>query len=120
VVESDQKGRGYEVGKGEYVEGRKGGTGGRSGREQPHHRHRQALCRGTRSTGDTSIILTIYRAPMEKAGVDAFAVIRDAMKDKDRVALGAHRIVEPGARHRDRAARQRVARHHAALPLRTA
>ncbi len=38
-----------------------------------------------------------YIAPDGKAGVDAFAVIRDAMKDKDRVALA--RIVLTNREH---------------------
>ena len=56
-----------------------------------------------------------YVAPGGKVGRYAFAVIRDAMKDKDRVALAkiviANRehVIAPGA------ARQGPARHHAAL-----
>ena len=55
-----------------------------------------ALCRGTRSTSATSIN-PYYIAPDGKAGVDAFAVIRDAMKDQDRVALA--RIVLTNREH---------------------
>jgi DNA end-binding protein Ku len=41
VVEGDQKARGYELRKGEYVEVEKGRAGRRPDRKQPHHRHRQ-------------------------------------------------------------------------------
>src|SRR6195952_2944635 len=47
VVESDQKGRGYEVSKGEYGGGEKEGAGSLSGREKPPHRHGQ-FCPGSR------------------------------------------------------------------------
>ncbi|MEY9655955.1 Ku protein [Bradyrhizobium ottawaense] len=41
VVESDQKGRGYELRKGKYVEIEPGGARGGPDREQPYHRHRE-------------------------------------------------------------------------------
>src|ERR1700754_5202562 len=68
VVESDQKGRGYELSKGKYVE--------------IDHRY---------------LTPPYYIVPDGKAGVDAFAVIRDAMKDQDRVALA--RIVLTNREH---------------------
>src|SRR6186997_2497429 len=68
VVDSDQKGRGYELKKGEYDEVDK------------------------RYLNHPS-----YIVPDGKAGIDAFAVIRDAMKDQDRVALA--RIVLTNREH---------------------
>src|SRR6202140_5077975 len=70
VVESDQKGRGYELKKGEYVEVEK---------DERYINH------------------PYYIAPDGKAGLDAFAVIRDAMKNKGRVALA--RIVLTNREH---------------------
>ena len=55
-----------------------------------------ASCRGTRSTSAT-INNPYYVAPDGKAAADAFAVIRDAMKDEDRVALA--RIVLTNREH---------------------
>ena len=54
------------------------------------------MCRGTKST---SAIYNnpYYIAPDGKAAIDAFAVIRDAMKDEDRVALA--RIVLTNREH---------------------
>ena len=48
VVESDQKGRGYELKKGQYVEIEKEELEGRPDREQSHHRDRQ-LCAARRN-----------------------------------------------------------------------
>jgi DNA end-binding protein Ku len=95
VVESDQKGRGYEVSKGEYVE---------IDREEL-----EAVQVESNHTIDIDSFVPrdeidkrylnnpYYIAPDGKAGVDAFAVIRDAMKDKDRVALA--RIVLSNREH---------------------
>ena len=113
VVESDQKGRGYELKKGEYVE------------IDPEEL--EAVQIESNHTIDIDSFVPrdeidrrylnhpYYIAPDGKAGVDAFTVIRDAMKDKDRVALGADRPHQPRACHRDRTAWQGPARHHAAL-----
>src|SRR4030081_3268021 len=95
VVESDQKGRGYELKKGEYVEIEKGELEG--------------VQIGSNHTIDIDSFVPkeeidkrylnhpYYIAPDGKAGVDAFAVIRDAMKDQDRVALA--RIVLTNREH---------------------
>src|ERR1700710_769219 len=85
VVESDQKGRGYEVSKGEYVE--------------VEREELEAVQIESNHTIDIDSFVPrdeidkrylnnpYYIAPDGKAGADAFAVIRDAMKDKDRIAL---------------------------------
>src|SRR3981189_1140231 len=95
VVESDQKGRGYEVSKGEYVE--------------VEREELEAVQVESNHTIDIDGFVPrdemdkgylnppYYSAPDGKAGVDAFAVIRDAMKDKDRVALA--RIVLSNREH---------------------
>lgn len=85
VVESDQKGRGYELRKGKYVE------------IEPEEL--QAVQIESNHTIDIESFVPseeidqrylnhpYYIAPDGKAAIDAFAVIRDAMKDQDRVAL---------------------------------
>jgi len=85
VVESDQKGRGYELSKGKYVE------------VEPEEL--EAVQIESNHTIDIESFVPsaeidqrylnhpYYIAPDGKAAVDAFAVIRDAMKDQDRVAL---------------------------------
>jgi Ku protein len=95
VVETDQKGRGYELKKGEYVE---------IDRDEL-----EAVQIESNHTIDIDSFVPrdeidrrylnhpYYIAPDGKAGVDAFTVIRDAMKDKDRVALA--RIVLTNREH---------------------
>jgi DNA end-binding protein Ku len=95
VVESDQKGRGYELAKGEYVE--------------VEREELDAVQIESNHTIDIDSFVpkdeidkryinhAYYIAPDGKAGTDAFAVIRDAMKDKDRVALA--RIVLSNREH---------------------
>ena len=95
VVESDQKGRGYELKKGEYVEIEKDEL--------------EAVQIESNHTIDIDSFVPkdeidkrylnnpYYIAPDGKAGLDAFAVIRDAMKDQDRVALA--RIVLTNREH---------------------
>ena len=95
IVESDQKGRGYELKKGEYVEIEK--------------EELQAVQIESNHTIDIDSFVPrdeidkrylnhpYYIAPDGKAGIDAFAVIRDAMKDQDRVALA--RIVLTNREH---------------------
>jgi len=85
VVEGDQKGRGYELRKGEYVEVEKDEL--------------EAVQIESNHTIDIDGFVPrdeidkryldhpYYIVPDGKAGIDAFAVIRDAMKDQDRVAL---------------------------------
>jgi len=95
VVESDQKGRGYELKKGQYVEIEK--------------EELEAVQIESNHTIDIDSFVPrdeidqrflnhpYYIVPDGKAGVDAFAVIRDAMKDRDRVALA--RIVLTNREH---------------------
>jgi DNA end-binding protein Ku len=95
VVESEQKGRGYEVGKGRYVEI------GQDELEavQVESTHAIDIDRFVpRGEIDKRFLdHPYYIVPDGKVGVDAFAVIRDAMKDKDRVALA--RIVLTNREH---------------------
>src|SRR6195952_2125638 len=95
VVEKEQKGRGYEVSKGEFIEIEK--------------EELEAVQIESNHTIDIDSFVPreeidkrflnnpYYIAPDGKAGADAFAVIRDAMKDKDRVALA--RIVLTNREH---------------------
>ncbi|MES2032150.1 MAG: Ku protein [Pseudomonadota bacterium] len=95
VVEKEQKGRGYEISKGEYVEIEK--------------EELEAVQIESNHTIDIDNFVPrdeidrrylnapYYIAPDGDAGADAFAVIRDAMKDKDRVALA--RIVLTNREH---------------------
>lgn len=85
VVEKEQKGRGYEVAKGEYVPIEK--------------EELEAVQIESNHTIDIDNFVPrdeidrryldspYYLVPDGKSGADAFAVIRDAMKDQDRVAL---------------------------------
>jgi DNA end-binding protein Ku len=94
VVEKDDKGRGYELAKGKYVE--------------IEEEELEAIQVESTHTVDIDSFVPrdeidkryldkpYYIAPSgEQVGEEAFAVIRDAMKDKERVALGrivmAHR-----------------------------
>jgi DNA end-binding protein Ku len=95
IVDADQKGRGYELSKGRYVE---------IGEDEL-----KAIQIESTHTIDIESFVPkpdvderyrdkpYYIAPDGKAGADAFAVIRDAMKDKDRVALA--RIVMASREH---------------------
>lgn len=95
IVEGDQKGRGYELKKGSYVEIEK--------------EELVAVQIESNHTIDIDSFVPrdeidkryldnpYYIVPDGKAGVDAFAVIRDAMKDQDRVALA--RIVLTNREH---------------------
>lgn len=95
VVEKEQKGRGYEINKGEYVEIEK--------------EELEAVQIESNHTIDIDNFVPrdeidrrylnnpYYIAPDGKSGADAFAVIRDAMKDKNRVALA--RIVLTNREH---------------------
>lgn len=95
VVEGDQKGRGYELKKGRYIEIDKDEL--------------EAVQIESNHTIDIDSFVPkdeidqryldhpYYIAPDGKAGIDAFAVIRDAMKDQDRVALA--RIVLTNREH---------------------
>jgi DNA end-binding protein Ku len=95
VVEGDRKARGYELKKGEYVE--------------VEREELDAVQIESSHTIDIDSFVPedeidkrylnhpYYIVPDGKAGVDAFAVIRDAMKNKDRVALA--RIVLTNREH---------------------
>ena len=95
VVESNQKGRGYELKKGEYIE--------------IETEELEAVEIESNHTIDIDSFVPsdeidkrylnhpYYIIPDGKAGIDAFAVIRDAMKDKDRTALA--RIVLTSREH---------------------
>ena len=95
VVESDQKGRGYELKKGEYVEIDKDELEA----VQIESNHTIDIDSFVPSDEIDKRYLDnpYYIVPDGKAGIDAFAVIRDAMKDKDRVALA--RIVLTNREH---------------------
>jgi DNA end-binding protein Ku len=95
IVEGDQKGRGYELKKGSYVEIEK--------------EELEAVQIESNHTIDIDSFVPrdeidkryldhpYYIVPDGKAGIDAFAVIRDAMKGQDRVALA--RIVLTNREH---------------------
>ena len=95
VVEKENKGRGYEVSKGEFIEIEK--------------EELEAVEIESTHTIDIDSFVPrdeidkrylnhpYYIAPDGKAGADAFAVIRDAMKDEERVALA--RIVLTNREH---------------------
>jgi DNA end-binding protein Ku len=95
VVENDQKGRGYELKKGEYVEIEKDELDA----VQIESNHTIDIDSFVPRDEIDKRYLNhpYYIAPDGKAGVDAFAVIRDAMKDQDRVALA--RIVLTNREH---------------------
>ena len=95
IVEKEQKARGYEVSKGEYIEIDKDELDA----VQIESNHTIDIDNFVpRDEIDRRYLNNpYYIAPDGKAGVDAFAVIRDAMKDKDRVALA--RIVLTNREH---------------------
>lgn len=95
VVDRENKGRGYEVRKGQYVE--------------VDEDELEAIQIESTHTIDIDSFVPreeidkrymdrpYYIAPTGKVGADAFAVIREAMRDKDRVALG--RVVMANREH---------------------
>ena len=87
VVEGDQKARGYELKKGEYVEIEKDELDA----VQIESNHTIDIDSFVPKDEIDQRYLNhpYYIAPDGNAGVDAFAVIRDAMKQKDRVARSA-------------------------------
>src|SRR3954449_7842737 len=95
VVESDQKGRGYELKKGEYVEVEKEEL--EAVQIESNHTIEIDSFVPREEIDKRYLNHPYYIAPDGKAGIDAFAVIRDAMKDKDRVALA--RIVLSNREH---------------------
>jgi len=95
VVEGDQKGRGYELTKGEYVEVEREEL--EAVQIESNHTIDIDSFVPRDEIDDRYIDHPYYIAPDGKAGIDAFAVIRDAMKNKDRVALA--RIVLTNREH---------------------
>ena len=95
VVEDGQKGRGYELKKGEYVEVEKEEL--EAVQIESHHTIDIDSFVPKDEIDQRYLNHPYYIAPDGKAGVDAFAVIRDAMKDQDRVALA--RIVLTNREH---------------------
>jgi DNA end-binding protein Ku len=77
VIDAKHKGRGYELSKGHYV-------------PIDDDELKAVEIESTHTVDITSFVPTVdkpyYITPQGKVGADAFAVIRDAMKDKDRVA----------------------------------
>ncbi len=95
VVEADQKGRGYEISKGEYVPVEKDEL--EASRSKANHTIDIDSFVPRDEIDRRYLDHPYYLVPDGKAGVDAFAVIRDAMKDQDRVALA--RIVLTNREH---------------------
>jgi DNA end-binding protein Ku len=95
IVESDQKARGYELKKGEYVEIEKEEL--EAVRIESNHTIDIDSFVPKDEIDKRYLNHPYYIAPDGKAGIDAFAVIRDAMKDQDRVALA--RIVLTNREH---------------------
>jgi len=95
VVESDQKARGYEIAKGKYVEIEKDELDA----VQIESNHTIDIDSFVPKDEIDPRYLNhpYYIVPDGKAGIDAFAVIRDAMKDQDRIALA--RIVLTNREH---------------------
>src|SRR5713226_5935592 len=95
VVDKEQKGRGYEVSKGSYVPIEKVELEAVQ-IESNHSIDIDSFV--PRDEIDRRYLdHPYYIVPDGKAGTDAFAVIRDAMKDKDRVALA--RVVLSNREH---------------------
>ena len=95
VVESDQKGRGYELKKGQYVEIEKDEL--EAVQIESNHTIEIDSFVPSDEIDKRYYNHPYYVAPDGKAAVDAFAVIRDAMKDEERVALA--RIVLTNREH---------------------
>jgi Ku protein len=95
VVEGERKARGYELTKGKYVEIEKDELD--SVQIESNHTIEIDSFVPKDEIDPRYLNHPYYIAPEGKAGVDAFAVIRDAMKDQDRVALA--RIVLTNREH---------------------
>ncbi|MBI5129233.1 MAG: Ku protein [Rhodopseudomonas palustris] len=95
VVDKEQKGRGYEVRKGKYIEIEKDEL--EAVRIESTHTIEIDSFVPADEIDKRFLNNPYYIAPEGKAGIDAFAVIRDAMKDKGRVALA--RIVLSNREH---------------------
>src|SRR5881275_1145184 len=95
VVDKDQKARGYELKKGEYVEIEKEEL--EAVQIESNHTIEIDSFVPKQEIDKRYLNHPYYIVPDGKAGIDAFAVIRDAMKDQDRVALA--RIVLTNREH---------------------
>ena len=95
VVESDQKGRGYELKKGQYVAIEKDEL--EAVQIESNHAIEIDSFVPRDEIDKRYYNHPYYIAPDGKVAMDAFAVIRDAMKDEDRVALA--RIVLTNREH---------------------
>src|ERR1700675_2558346 len=95
IVESDQKARGYELKKGDYIEIEKEEL--EAVQIESNHTINIDSFVPKDEIDKRYLNHPYYIAPDGKAGIDAFAVIRDAMKDRDRVALA--RIVLTNREH---------------------
>src|SRR6266853_6682571 len=95
VVEDDQKARGYELKKGEYIEVEKEEL--EAVQIESSHTIDIDSFVPRNEIDERYIDHPYYIAPDGRAGIDAFAVIRDAMRNKDRVALA--RIVLTNREH---------------------
>jgi DNA end-binding protein Ku len=95
VVERDEKARGYELKKGQYVEIEPEELD--AVQIESNHTIDIDSFVPREEIDDRYINHPYYIAPDGKAGIDAFAVIRDAMKDRGRVALA--RIVLTNREH---------------------
>ncbi|MGX7741339.1 non-homologous end joining protein Ku [Rhodopseudomonas parapalustris] len=95
VVEKEQKTRGYEVRKGKYIAIDKDEL--EAVQIESTHTIDIDSFVPAEEIDQRYLDRPYYIVPDGKAGIDAFAVIRDAMKDKDRVALG--RIVLTNREH---------------------
>ena len=95
VVEGNQKARGYELNKGDYIEIEKDELD--AVQIESNHTIDIDSFVPREEIDKRYLNHPYYIAPDGKAGVDAFAVIRDAMKDQSRVALA--RIVLTNREH---------------------
>ena len=95
VVEGDQKARGYELKKGEYIEVEKEEL--EAVQIESSHTIDIDSFVPKNEIDDRYINHPYYILPDGKVGIDAFAVIRDAMRNKDRVAVA--RIVLTNREH---------------------
>jgi non-homologous end joining protein Ku len=63
------------------------------------------------------LIRPYYLRPDGKVGHDAFAVIRETIREMNKVAIGRVVADQPRAHHRSRATGEGARRHFAALPI---
>ena len=116
VVDKDHKGRGYELSKGNYVEIDEEELD--AVKLESTHTIEIDDFVPAEDIDERYLDKPYYIVPNGKAGVDAFVVIRDAMKRKDKVALA--RVVLSNREHviALEAAGQRIVGNDSALPLR--